>query len=108
MICSSKKRIILNSILKTFSYLFLSITFSTANIINVPTNKGFSILKSEFVTLKIYNLLGQEVATMVSDKLTPGNYKYTWDASDFASGVYYYRLETNNGFVQTRKLILIK
>jgi hypothetical protein len=68
----------------------------------------FSIPKTEFVTLKIYNLLGQEVATLVSEKLTPGNYKYTWEASDFASGIYCYNLKTEGGYMETKKLILLK
>ncbi|MFC2088157.1 T9SS type A sorting domain-containing protein [Calditrichota bacterium] len=77
------------------------------NPFNPRTNIKFSIPKTELVTLKIYNLLGQEVATLVSDKLVPGNYTYTWDASHFASGVYYYKIQAG-GFVQTRKLILMK
>ncbi|MFC2089008.1 T9SS type A sorting domain-containing protein, partial [Calditrichota bacterium] len=77
------------------------------NPFNPSTNIEISIPKTEFVTLKIYNLLGQEVATLVSDKLTPGNFKYTWDASGFASGVYYYKIQTNE-YVETRKLLLIK
>ena len=77
------------------------------HMFNPSTTIEFSIPKSEFVTLKIYNLLGQEVTTLVSDKLTPGNYKYTWDASGFASGVYFYKIDSD-GFVQTKKLILLR
>jgi hypothetical protein len=77
------------------------------NPFNPSTTIDFSIPKSEFVTLIIYNLLGQEVATLVSDKLTPGNYTYTWDASGFASGVYYYKIEAGS-LIQTRKLIFMK
>ena len=77
------------------------------NPFNPSTTIEFSIPKVEFVTLKIYYLLGQEVVTLASDKLIPGNYKYHWDASDFASGVYYYKLEAGS-FVQTHKLILMK
>ena len=76
------------------------------NPFNPRTNIQFSIPKTEFLTLIIYNLLGQEVATLVSDKLTSGNYKYTWDASGFASGVYLYRLETDQKIINTKKLIL--
>ena len=77
------------------------------NPFNPSTAIEFSLPNTEFVTLKIYNLLGQEVATLVSDKLTPGNYKYTWDAAKFASGVYYYKIQTSS-FVQTKKLIVLK
>lgn len=78
------------------------------NPFNPSTTIEFSIPKTDFVTIKIYNLLGQDVATLVSDKLTQGNYKFEWDASGFASGIYFYQLTTKNGFVQTRKLILMK
>jgi len=85
------------------------------NPFNPTTTIEFSIPKTELVTLKIYNLLGQEVTELVAKRLTPGNYKYIWVASDFASGVYFYELEagdpsTGSGsyFVQTNKLILIK
>ena len=77
------------------------------NPFNPTTTIEFSIPKTEFVKLKIYNLLGQEVAALVSDKLPPGNYKYTWDASAFASGIYYYKIEAEK-YTKTRKLILLK
>ncbi len=77
------------------------------NPFNPSTNIEFSIAKSEFVTLKIYNILGREVSTLVSERLTAGKYKYEWDASELASGVYLYRLETE-GFLKTRKMILMK
>jgi hypothetical protein len=77
------------------------------NPFNPITNIEFTIPKTEFVTLKIYNVLGQEVITLVSEKLKSGSYKYTWDALDFPSGVYYYRLETKF-FTQSKKLFLIR
>jgi len=55
----------------------------------------------------MYNLLGQEVSTLVSEKLTLGEYKYTWNASHLASGVYIYKLESGE-FVDTRKMILLR
>lgn len=78
------------------------------NPFNPSTNIEFSISKSGLVSLKIYNLLGQEVVTLVSEKLTPGTYKYTWNASGFAGGIYFYRLETNTEFVHIKKLVLLK
>ncbi len=77
------------------------------NPFNPFTTIEFSIPKSEQVTLHVNNLLGQEVATIVSDKLSPGNYKYNWDAGSLASGVYMYKIEAGS-FIQTRKLILMK
>jgi N-acetylneuraminic acid mutarotase len=78
------------------------------NPFNPSTTIEFSLPKSDFVTLKIYNLLGQEVEELVAKRLTPGNYKYTWDASDLSSGVYYYKIQTSDGFVQSKKLIVLK
>jgi len=78
------------------------------NPFNPLTTIDFSIPKTEFVSLKIYNLLGQQFITLVSGKLKAGNYQYKWDASGFASGIYYYRLSTESGFVKTRKLVLLK
>ncbi len=77
------------------------------NPFNPITTIEFAIPKSEFVTLKIYNILGQEVATLVSDKLLSGNYKYNWDASTLASGVYMYKIEAGE-YIQVKKLILMK
>jgi len=77
------------------------------NPFNPTTTIEFSIPNAEFVTLKIYNLLGQEVATLVSDKFAPGIYKYTWDASGFASGVYLYKIDIES-FVKTCKMILMQ
>jgi len=92
------------------------------NPFNPTTTLEFSLAAHEFVSLKIYNLLGQEVTTLVSERLTPGNYKYVWDASGYSSGVYYYRLaihsdkfdaanpsaSSGNRFVQTKKLLVLK
>jgi hypothetical protein len=77
------------------------------NPFNPTTTIEFSIPKSEFVTLKIYNLLGQEVATMISEKLTPGNYTFTWDGTGFASGLYYYQIKSSE-FQKVKKMILLR
>jgi len=78
------------------------------NPFNPSTTIEFAIPRSEFVTLKIYNILGKEVATLVSEKLISGSYNYKWDASGLASGLYFYQLITQNGFLQTRKLVLLR
>jgi len=77
------------------------------NPFNPTTNIEFSIPKSEFVTLKVYNILGEEMATLVSEKLAAGSYKYDWDASSLASGVYLYRIKAG-AFQQIKKMVLIK
>jgi len=77
------------------------------NPFNPTTAIEFSIPKSEFVTLKIYNTLGEEVTTLVSDMLSAGSYDYEWDASNLASGVYLYRLQAGD-YVETRKMVLMR
>jgi len=77
------------------------------NPFNPSTTIEFSLPKSEFVTLKIYNLLGQEVTTLVSDNLAPGVYKYTWEAGSLASGVYMYNIQAG-AYQQVRKMIYMK
>ena len=76
------------------------------NPFNPTTSIEFSLPYTDFVTLKIYNILGEEVATLVSEKLAAGQYKYDWDASGLASGVYLYKLQTEN-FVEIKKMLLI-
>lgn len=78
------------------------------NPFNPTTTIQFSVPKNEFVSLKIYNLLGQVVTTIVAEKLNPGEYKYIWDASNFASGVYIYKMHTSGGFTMSKKLVVIK
>jgi len=60
-----------------------------------------------FVSLKIYDMLGKEVAILVNENLNPGTYKYNFDASDLQSGVYFYKLQTDN-FSEVKKMTLLK
>jgi hypothetical protein len=77
------------------------------NPFNPYTTIEFSLPHSGFVTLKIYNLLGEEVATLVSEERNAGKYKVEWHASNMASGMYFYRLQAG-GFMETKKLILLR
>ena len=77
------------------------------NPFNPSTNINYGLKESGFVSLKIYNILGTEVATLVNGYKPAGNYKASFDASRLPSGVYIYSLKTNN-FIQTRKMILEK
>jgi hypothetical protein len=78
------------------------------NPFNPNTTIEFDLPKTSEVTLKIFNILGEEVATLVSDRLAAGSYSYKWfRPAGIASGVYLYRLEAE-GFVQTKKMILMK
>ena len=77
------------------------------NPFNPKTNIKFDIAKSEFVTLKVYNILGKEIETLVNDKLSSGSYEVKWDASQYPSGIYFYNLQAGN-FSETKKMTLIK
>ncbi len=77
------------------------------NPFNPSTTIEYQIPQSGFVTLKIYNLLGQELKTLVHMQQNMGKHKVEFDASDLASGVYIYRLSVN-GFLYSRKMILLK
>jgi hypothetical protein len=77
------------------------------NPFNPSTNIEFSIPKNGYVELKIYNLLGKEVATLVSDPYQAGSYIVSFDASTLSSGIYFYKISVND-FVDTKKMMLIK
>ncbi len=77
------------------------------NPFNPSTTIVFDIAKESKVKLTVYNVIGQEVTTLVNDVRPGGKYKITWNASNLASGVYFYRLEAG-GFVMTKKMLLIK
>ena len=82
------------------------------NPFNPTTKIKFSIpsnVKSETsnVRLVVNDILGREVATLVNDKLQPGSYEVEWDASGYASGVYFYRLSATE-YTETKKMILMK
>ncbi len=77
------------------------------NPFNPNTTIQFALPGMSYVSIKIYNTLGLEVATLVDEFLPPGQHKTIWNATDFASGVYLYRIQAGN-FVETKKLILLK
>jgi len=78
------------------------------NPFNPVTTIAYQLSKSTKVQLSVYNLLGQKVATLVNQKQPPGTYSVEWDASDFASGIYFYKLKTDQNFSKSRKLIVVK
>ncbi len=71
----------------------------------VPLNKGGD--RGLSVKLLVYDILGKEAATLLNEQLQPGSYSVDWDASNFPSGVYFYKLEAGD-FSQTKKMVLIK
>jgi choice-of-anchor B domain-containing protein len=78
------------------------------NPFNPTTTIGYQLPQRSDVDLSVYNLLGQKVVTLVSTNQQAGSYKVNWDASGQASGIYYYILRTKNGFLESKKLILLK
>jgi len=77
------------------------------NPFNNTTVIRYSLPKEGLVTLKIYNIIVEEVAVLVNDTKQAGNYQITFNSDNLPSGVYFYRLQAGD-FVQTRKMILLK
>ena len=77
------------------------------NPFNPITTICFDLPKSSFVTLKIFNILGKEITTLVNEKRSAGEYKMEWNSKGLPSGIYLYRLKTGD-FIETRKLVLQK
>lgn len=77
------------------------------NPFNSSTTIRFAVPENTMVTLSIYNTLGKKVETLVSRFYGAGYHSIAWDASNYASGVYYYRISADS-FLQTRKLVLVK
>lgn len=77
------------------------------NPFNPSTTISYELAAAGFTTLKIYDILGKEIATLVNEKQNAGTYMVQWNASSFSSGVYFYKLQTD-GFIQTKRMILTK
>jgi photosystem II stability/assembly factor-like uncharacterized protein len=77
------------------------------NPFNPRTTVKFSIVKNELVTLKIYDILGKEVNTLVNSKLNAGYYSVDWDGSEYSSGIYFYTIKVGD-FTQVKRMVLIK
>jgi hypothetical protein len=77
------------------------------NPFNPATTIQYQLPKNGFVTLKIYDILGKEVAALVNDQKTQGRYSVNFDASRLASGVYIYQLLVND-YVSSKKMLFLK
>ncbi len=77
------------------------------NPFNPTTSIKFALPKSGFVNLVIYDITGKVVTTLLSQQLNAGSYDYSFDASNLASGVYFYKISAND-FVDTKKMVLVK
>jgi len=87
------------------------ITFTLNNAYPNPFNPStkitYSIPELSFVTLKVYDVLGNEVANLVNEEKPAGSYEINFNASNLSSGIYFYRLQAND-FTQIKKMILLK
>jgi hypothetical protein len=77
------------------------------NPFNPTTKIKFDIPQSVKVSLKVYDVLGREIANLVNSELNAGVYEYTFEGSAFSSGIYFYTLETEN-FKETKRMLLVK
>ena len=78
------------------------------NPFNPSTKISYSIPRSDFVTLKVYDMLGRSIQTLVREFQKADTYSINFDASKFSSGIYFYGLQVGNDFVETKKMLLMK
>jgi len=77
------------------------------NPFNPSTKIKYSVPKSSSVTLKVFDILGNEIETLVNEEKPIGTYEITWYAVNLPSGIYFYKLQAGN-FIETKKMILMK
>jgi len=77
------------------------------NPFNPTTTIRYQISKAQFVSIKVFDITGKVVETLVSEKQSPGTYEVKWNASHLSSGVYFYKLESIN-FTETKSMLLVK
>ena len=84
-----------------------SLSQNYPNPFNPVTSIKYSIPKQSLVRLVVYDILGREITTLVNEMKQPGNYNVSFDASGYASGVYFYRIQAGD-FTDVKKMVLIK
>jgi hypothetical protein len=77
------------------------------NPFNPATRIKFDIPKQSFVSIKIYDMAGREIAKLVDEELAPASYEYSWNAGSMPSGVYFYRIQTAD-YINTMRMVLVK
>ena len=92
-----------------------SLSQNYPNPFNPETLIEYSLPEASRVSLVIYNLRGEEVVRLINGNMAAGSYQVIWDASNYASGIYFYRLQASptsvwraGDFVRTRKMVLLK
>ena len=89
------------------SPLVFSLAQNFPNPFNPVTVINYQLAENNRVTVKVYDLLGREVAMLVNEEKPAGSYTVQWDATPFASGVYFYSLNSGT-FFETKKLLLMR
>ena len=87
--------------------LTFSLDQNYPNPFNPSTVISFNLDKTGFITLTVYNILGQKVSTLLSEQMSAGRHEITFNASNLASGVYFYRLESGKNYM-LKKMVLLK
>jgi hypothetical protein len=77
------------------------------NPFNPTTKISFSVPKNEFVSIKVFDLTGKEIAQLVNNEMNAGTYEYIFNGSSLASGIYFYQIKTPN-FTETKRMTLVK
>ncbi len=77
------------------------------NPFNPTTTIYFALPSQSFVSLKVFDMLGRKVATLVSENMSAGSYTRQWNATNISSGIYFYRLQAGS-FTETKKLVLLR
>ncbi|QQS38333.1 MAG: T9SS type A sorting domain-containing protein [Ignavibacteriales bacterium] len=97
------------------SPIIFSLSQNFPNPFNPSTTIKYEVSSRQFVVLKVYDLLGREVVTLINEEKPAGSYEIEFDAGDLASGIYYYQLKAGDpssssgqSFIQTKKMILLK
>jgi hypothetical protein len=85
-----------------------SLSQNYPNPFNPKTIIRFQIKDSRFVSLKVFDILGKEIATLVNEKQSPGTYEVSWDGTNYPSGIYFYSLTVDNLQIANKKMILLK
>ena len=80
------------------------IRFTIPSVITASPERG---KQSQIVSLKVYDILGKEVAALVNEKKTAGSYEIEFNASELSSGIYFYKIQAGS-FTETKKMILMK
>ena len=81
------------------------------NPFNPSTSIQYAISSRQFVMLKVYDILGREIETIVNEEKPAGTYEITWNAADLPNGVYFYQLQAGpsaDEFIDVKKMILLK